>query len=166
MRKLEIEIPNDKEIDWAESAKQEKIVFKEKQLTYKDVCKKLFERPYAYYTDSNGVIHTFSPKQYPILLKSPINATSEHQLKCMLAKNKLANVARYLNGEWKPGKTKSGHFDAYVLYVTPNKDYIGYVKIHECAHNSNVLFKSRELAQQAIKILGEEEIKLALEPLY
>jgi len=93
-------------------------------------------------------------------------ATSKHQLECILAKNKLANVSRYLNGDWKPGKTNSGHFDTYVLFSTPNKDYIGYTKIEDCAHNSNVLFKSGELARQAIEILGEETVKLALEPLY
>ena len=94
------------------------------------------------------------------------NAATTHQLECILAKNMLANVARCLNGEWKPGKTNLGHFDAYVLFCTPNKDYIGYAKIKDCAYNNNVLFKSKELAQQAIEILGKETVKLALEPLY
>ena len=93
------------------------------------------------------------------------NAITEHQLECILAKNKLSNVSTFLNDGWKPGKTEAGHFDACVIYVTPNKDYIGRVKIVDCAHNSNVLFKSSELAQQAIEILGEVTIKLALEPL-
>lgn len=31
--------------------------------------------------------------------------------------------------------------------------------------SGTVLFKSKELAQQAIEILGEETVKLALEPL-
>lgn len=166
MNKLEIEIPVDKEVDWEASAKQKQIVLKDKQLTYESVCKKLFEKIPAYYTDSNGVIYTFAPKQHPPLLKSPNNATSEHQLQCLLAKNKLANVARYLNGKWKPGKTKDGHFDAYVLFATPNKDFIGHAKIYDCAYNSNILFRSIELAKQAIEILGEETVKLALEPLY
>lgn len=160
MNKLEINIPEGKEIDWQESAKQEKIVFKKKQLTYEDVCKNLFTRGH-YYTDESGDISFVNWGN-----ACPNNATSRHQLECILAKNKLANCAKYLNGEWKPGKTVSGHFNAYVLWATPNKDYIGCIKIQECAHNSNVLFKSPELAQQAIQILGEETIKLALEPLY
>lgn len=160
MNKIEIEIPVGKEVDWEASAKQKQIVLKDKQLTYKDVCKKLFEKEH-YFTDSDGHIHfTNLPN------KCPNNASTKHQLECILAKNKLANVARYLNGDWKPGKTDLGHFDAYVLYATPNKDYIGYVKIRNCGHNSNVLFKSEKLAKQAIEILGEETIKLALEPLY
>lgn len=160
MKKLEIEIPNNKEIDWEASAKQKQIVFKDKQLTYEDVCDKLFVEGH-YHTDDNGDICFVDWTN-----DCPNNASTKHQLECIIAKNKLANVARYLNGEWKPGETVLGHFNAYVLYVTPDKNYIGYIKIQECAHNSNVLFKSVELAKQAIEILGEETVKLALEPLY
>jgi hypothetical protein len=95
MKKLEIEIPNEKEIDWEASAKQKQIVFKDKQLTYEAVCEKLFERGH-YYTDSDGDICFLNWAN-----DSPNNASTEHQLKCILAKNMLANVARYLNGEWK-----------------------------------------------------------------
>jgi hypothetical protein len=160
MNKLEIEIPNNKEIDWETSAKQKQIVFKDKQLTYEDVCDSLFDKGH-YHTDGSGNICFVN-----WINECPNNASTQHQLECILAKNKLANVARYLNGEWKPGKTVLGHFNAYVLYATPNKEYIGYIKIQECSHNSNVLFKSGELAKQAIEILGEETVKLALEPLY
>lgn len=160
MKKLEIEIPNNKEIDWEASAKQKQIVFKDKQLTYEDVCEELFAKEH-YFMDANGDIHLVN-----WVNECPNNASTKHQLECILAKNKLANVARYLNDNWKPGKTDLGHFDAYVLFCTPNKDYIGYAKIKDCVYNSNVLFKSRELAQQAIEILGEETVKLALEPLY
>ena len=160
MNKIEIEIPVGKEVDWEASAKQKQIVLKSKQLTYEDVCESLFDKGH-YYTDGNGNICFVNRTN-----ECPNNASTQHQLECILAKNQLANVARYLNGNWKPGKTVLGHFDAYVIYVTPNKDYIGYVKIQECANNSNVLFKSAELAQQAVEILGEETVKLALEPLY
>lgn len=166
MSKIEIEIPADKEVDWEASAVQKRIVLKDKQLTYGNVCKKLFEGSKTYYTDSNGVIYTFVSEEHSVLLKSPNNATTQHQLECILAKNMLANVAIYLNGEWKPSKTNEGHFDAYVLFATPNKDYIGEIKISNCAQNSNVLFKSRETARQAVEILGKEVVFMALEPLY
>ena len=163
MNKLEIEIPNDKEIDWEASARQKQIILKDKQITYENICTQIFASG-CWYLDSSGNI---SYTKHPSDAKNdPNNATTKHQLECILAKNKLANVARYLNGNWTPGKTDAGHFDAYVLYVTPNKDYIGYIKIYTCAHNSNVLFKSKELAKQAVEILGKETIELALEPLY
>ena len=160
MNKIEIEIPNDKEIDWEASAKQKQIVFKDKQLTYEDVCEKLFNKGH-YFIQTKGEIGYLNFAGF-----DANSASTKHQLECILAKNKLANCARYLNDDWEPGKTVLGHFNAYVLYVTSNKNYIGCIKIQECAHNSNVLFKSQELAQQAIKILGEDTIKLALEPLY
>lgn len=161
MNKLKIEIPVGKEVDWEASAKQKQVVLKDKQLTYEDVCKELFNEGH-YYIDYNGKPHYNFKAAYTC----PNNASNEHQLECILAKNKLANVARYLNGNWTPGKTDSRHFDAYVLYVTPNKEYLGYIKISTCAHNSNVLFKSEKLAKQAVEILGKETIELALEPLY
>ena len=156
---LTIEIPNGKIVDWDESKRQNKIVLKDKQLTYMDVCKKLF-RNIAYYTDLNGKINSGCTDY----ITDPNNATNRHQLKCILAKNMLANVAKYLNDGWKPDKNCNGHFDAWVLYLTSNND-IGYGMITNCCENNNILFKSFELAQQAIKILGEETVKLALEPL-
>ena len=159
---LTIEIPDGKIVDWEESKKQNKIVLKDKQLTYSDVCRKLFLGYGWFFTDAEGGIHhTLGGDAY----SCANNSATKHQLECILAKNKLANVAKYLNGEWKPYKTDVGHFDAWVLFATPDKDFVGYSKITDCAHNSNVLFRSPELAQQAIEILGEETVKLALEPL-
>ena len=163
MKKLEIEIPNNKEIDWEESAKQKQIVFKDKPFTYESICEELFKDGYCY-IDVYGRIKTNGRNE--LYANEPTNGLTKHQLECILAKNMLANTARYLNGDWNPGKTVLGHFNAYVLYVTPDKNYIGYIKIQECAHNSNVLFKSAELAKRAVEILGEETVKLALEPLY
>ena len=160
---LTIEIPDGKIVDWDESKKQNKIVLKNKQLTYDDVCKKLFSEHYCFIESDGSVEHIFGCNGPTTMDKN--NATTEHQLECILAKNKLANVAKYLNGEWKPYKTDLGHFDAWVLFATPDKDFVGYTKITDCAYNSNVLFRSPELAKQAVKILGEETVKLALEPL-
>ena len=159
---LTIEIPDGKIVDWDESKKQNKIVLKDKQLTYRDICRKLFVGYGWFFTDAEGGIHhTLGGDTY----SCANNSATKHQLECILAKNKLANVAKYLNDGWEPGKTEDGHFDAYVLYTTPKRDHIGIVKINHCSENSNALFKSKELVQQAIEILGEETVKLALEPL-
>lgn len=163
---LIITIPDNKVVDWDESKKQNKIVLKDKQLTYKDICKKLFGNKEFFFTNAIGTIEKSSSSLVsPDLINAVNNSTSYHQLKCIIAKNMLANTAKYLNGEWKPGKTSEGHFDAWVLYTTPNEDFIGWVKIYNCSQNSNVLFKSPKLIKQAIEILGEETIKLALKPL-
>lgn len=161
MKKLEIEIPNNKEIDWEASAKQKQIVFKDKQLTYEDVCNELFAKEH-YYTDINGdICHLIESAN-----DCPNNASTQHQLKCILAKNKLANVARYLNGSWK---WEWGSHDAFFIMDTSYKK--GIINLHVESYScyperNNVLFKSREAALQAIEILGEKTVKLALEALY
>lgn len=160
MKKLEIEIPNDKEIDWETSAKQKQIVFKDKQLTYEDVCDKLFAKGH-YHTDDNGDI-CFVDWTNDCLN----NASTQHQLECILAKNQLANVARYLNGEWK--WELGSHNAFYIMDRSSKKSEIclNIDKYSFYSERPNVLFKSKEAAQQAIEILGKETIKLALEPLY
>ena len=148
---LTIEIPKGKIVDWDESKKQNKIVLKDKQLTYEEICNKL-----------------------PVMIDIPLFDTSskdgnalvanEHQLECILAKNKLANVAVYLNDGWKPINGES-------VWIIEYNCYLGYharsIQAGSTAFNCYelVIFKSKELALQAIEILGEETIKLALEPL-
>lgn len=158
---INIEIPSDLEIDWKESEKQNKIVLKD-QLTYEDICKKIFANGHYFMDQIGGIEEGTINKD---ILVCGNNATSKHQLECIRAKNLLANVAVYLNNGWKPSYNSEGNYIAYVIYTTPKQDYIGVLEVSNCSQNSNVFFKSAELAQQAIEIVGEELIKLALEPL-
>lgn len=154
---LTIEIPEGKIVDWDESKKQNKIVLKDKQLTYEDVCKKLFSEHYCFIDSDGSVEHIFGFNGSTTMDKN--NATTEHQLECILAKNQLANVAKYLNNVWKPSDYIFGYFICVCgeeLEIRNRNDY---------KFNNNIIFKTKELAQQAIKILGEETVKLALEPL-
>ena len=158
---LTIEIPNDKVVDWEESKKQNKIVLKDKQLTYEDVCDKLFKNREIFFTGKCGGIKNATYSEIKDCIYDENNATTEHQLKCILAKNKLANVATFLNDDWKPDKRS----DIYYL-----NNYCGnlvvYLTKEECSMClGQSIFKTEELAQQAIEILGEETVKLALEPL-
>lgn len=155
---LTIEIPNGKIVDWDESKKQNKIVLKDKQLTYKDVCKKLFNGE-TYYTNTSGKICLVNITQY---VTDPNNATTEHQLECILAKNMLANTAKYLNDGWKP---TIGDTAWYIISYGHNNIDIVDADFQHSYCSSRIIFKSKELAQQAIEILGEETVKLALESL-
>ena len=161
MNKIEIQIPEGKEIDWQESAKQEKIVFKEKQLTYADICKKLFNGGH-YFIASNGSINFAN---WSSIL--PNNSISEHQLECILAKNMLANTARFLNGEWKEYENDHSSIYKYIIWYNLRTNTLAIEESHNYVrYTGNIIFKSEELAQQAIEILGEETVKLALTPLY
>ena len=158
MNKIEIEIPEGQEIDWKESAKQKKIGFKRMPLTYEDVCEELFKDGH-YFIDDLSKIYKNSFVAY-----DSNAATTRHQLECILAKNKLANVAKYLNGDWDKEDFESD--SKWIIFLHAKLNAIGVRKISSSTEQANIIFKSIELAQQAIDILGEDTIKLAIEPLY
>ena len=129
-------------------------------MTYNDVCKKLFNCE-KYYTDASGEIRLSNTSNIIQYETDPNNATTKHQLVCIMAKNMLANVAKYLNDGWKPDRCSykyciNNYYGNLVVYSTKGECSI-------CLGQS--IFKTKELAQQAIEILGEETVKLALEPL-
>lgn len=80
----------------------------------------------------------------------------------MMAKEKaihqLLLVAKYLNGDWKPDWNYIQ--DKWYLAVNKGKIKVDYLDDY---HNSHIVyFRTNELALQAIQILGEETIRLAL----
>jgi hypothetical protein len=159
---LTIEIPEGKIVDWDESKKQNKIILKDKPLTYEDVCKKLFKKEGYYFVYSDGYIGQGKNFDDDAVIVCPNHATTKHQLECILAKNKLANVAVYLNNGWKPSKGD------HVFAITYRGDFKSkpIITEHYFGTGENlVLFQTPKDAIQAIEILGEETIKLALEPL-
>lgn len=88
------------------------------------------------------------------------NCTSEKQIEKLLAIIKLMNVAKYLNGDWKSDWNDRDQMKYYINHIST----IGKLTISKtCTNNyAFIYFKSQELAQQAIDIIGEETIKLAL----
>jgi len=157
---LTIEIPDNKVVDWDESKKQNKIVLKDKQLTYKDISKCLFFNKSCYTT---GVIGNIVPVYIQQNFEDPNKATTKHQLECILAKNQLANVATFLNDGWKPTIG-----DSYITleYFYKSKDVLPVPNVwYGESSYEQIIFHSEEDALKAIDILGEETIKLALEPL-
>lgn len=134
------------------------IVEKEKKLTYEDVARELFST-YCYYINRNGGILNIPISDNSNCSKDANNCTSKKQAEKLLAINKLMNVAKYLNDGWQP------HWE-----IIERKWYIFlnvvYKKIEICyetkVQNCTIYFKSEELAQQAIEILGEDTIRLAL----
>lgn len=153
-KEVKIQIPERYEID-KENSTFECIKFKLKKLTYKDVAKKLFTNNNVYYNDEFGCVKsTFLIEN---CITNPNNATSAKQVEKLLAINKLINVTKYLNDDWKPKFDNSE--DIFVFSIT--KDEIHTEKLKYW--NLGVpYFKSQKLAKQAIKILGEKTIKLAL----
>ena len=136
--------PEGYEVD-KERSTFERIVFKKKSLKYKDVTEELFKIE----DDCVWFVTPYSHGDF---------FTSAKQSKKLVAINTLLNVAKYLNGNWVPDWNDGT--EKYSIKI----DYCGYI-VPEPTLNSNnsfVYFKTRELVKQAIEILGEEIIKVAL----
>ena len=155
-REIKITVPEGYEID-KENSTFECIKFKKKGLTYENVAEKLFNNKKAYFIGVNAHIINFTADEQSIYHAN--NATSEKQLKRLLAINKLMNVATYLNGDWKPNFADDTD-KWYLLW----QGYAKQLDIIGLSHIRYVgpVFKTQKLALQAIEILGEEEVKLAL----
>lgn len=157
MKQITITVPDNCELK--QDGHTYTIVEKKKNLTYNDVAKELFYNKSGFYITAKGEIHSsdlFSNSTY----KDATNCTSQKQAEKLFAINKLMNVAKYLNGDWQPNWDKGNEPKYYIyysnMYKTLNTDCVVSVQ------TNNIFFKSKELAEQAIEILGEETITLAL----
>ena len=153
-KEVKVTIPEGYEID-REKSSFERIVFRKKGLTYKDVMEKLCPNDKLFYIADDGRI-AYSEYCADCRLADPNNATSREQLEQILALNKLMNVATYLNDGWKAqhGKTK------YLLWFNSSDRAIR-VDTTQNVLYTTVYFQSADLARQAIEILGETEVKKA-----
>lgn len=130
-----------------------------KELTYDDIAKELFYKKLTYYTTDIGNIYKFTLNDN---YKHLNNYTSKKQAQKILAINQLMNVAKYLNGDWQPNwDNNDGYEYKYYLYIDYPGNKIEIAYLASCC-SDGAYFKSEKLAQQAIDILGEETIKLAL----
>lgn len=162
-KEFKIEIPEGYEVD-KENSTFEKIVFKkvEEKLTYTKIINELFNGKKYYYTDKYGTIKETvnSEKVNDFRITDSNNASTKHQLERLLALNKLMNIAHYLNDGWEPNWNDIEQEKFYIYYS--NVDKTIKIEYNSVCNSGEVYFKSIELAEQAIEILGEETIKLAL----
>ena len=153
MKQITITVPDNCEL--IQDGNTYTIVEKEK-VTYEDIARELFENnENVYYVDDDGDIKNYLCEGDHI---NPTNCVTKKQAKKLSAINKLINVAKYLNGDWQPDWIDATEFKYYLL-IENDGIKINYVDDICCA---DIYFKSRELAKQAIEILGEETIRLAL----
>lgn len=159
-KEMKIVAPDGYEID-KENSTLECIKFKpiKNKLTYEDVAKELFCDNECYYIDQYANINQCSVGVTEYVSKNPINCTSKKQAEKLLAINKLMNVAKYLNGDWKPNWDNAKEAKYCIYYYNGKYTNIG---VNTTYIYNLVYFKTEGLAQQAIEILGEETIKLAL----
>lgn len=158
MKEQIIQIPDTLEV---KEVKDGKIILveKEKKLTYEYIIKKLFpDTEMHYYSNNSG--HICKIRNNDISNTCVNNAKSERQLEKLFAINMLMNVAKYLNDGWQPNWNNEEEGKYYIQIENVSKDLN--IDCTGLFNSSVVYFKSEELAQKAIEILGEETIKLAL----
>lgn len=145
MKKLEYSIPEGYEIDLEVSTKS-KIILKKKPLHCSDIINE---------TKGN-------------YLRTYTVSSSKHELK-LEALNDLLYTAKYLNNGWVPDWEDSSEAKYFiVLYKNSFSDTLT-IKVWSDTLgiiHSPVYFKERKLAEEAIKILGEDCIKTALDSNY
>lgn len=122
----------------------------ENPVTYDDVLKELFLDKIAFRVGISEICTaTVGRANYNGLN----NCTSHAQAKRLLAFNKLMNIARYLNGDWKP--VFNGKNENWLIRIENGKYVVRFIKWFD---NGSVYFKSEEAASEAIRLMGEESL--------
>lgn len=120
-----------------------------KPITYDDICKELFYKKDAWYLNHN---HIETWVQTSSNYGDPDNCTSKAQVKRLIAFNKLQNIAKYLNGGWKPNF--KDHSKNWYIY----KDILCGVTFNYTTNQGTVYFKNADLAEEAIQLMGEDSL--------
>lgn len=123
----------------------------QKPITYSDVLKELYLGKTAYWVYDQNIE---SGKQTTYNFEDAVNCTSVAQAKRMVAFNKLQNIAKYLNEGWKPDFT-DGTQNWFIA-----EEYFGEYKA-KFTYSGNygvVFFKSKCLANEAIRLMGEDSL--------
>lgn len=122
-----------------------------KPITYDDICKDLFYNKDTYYLDNDNKVSSWvmTSSNY----KDFDNCTSIAQAKRMIAFNKLHNIAKYLNKGWKPD------FDGNHQNWNICKDSDTFIAMYtSCLNKASVYFKSEDITNEAIRLMGEESL--------
>lgn len=118
-------------------------------ITYDDICKKLFFNKTAYWVRSKNIEEGVIRDSYNDI----DNCASMVQAKRVATFNKLQNIAKYLNNGWKPNfciddkkwgiiKEGEGFSPKYIRMI----------------NDANIYFRDKDLANEAIRLMGEESL--------
>ena len=127
-----------------------------KELTYKEVAKKLFKEGTTCGINAWGKIHKWEAVGDKDV--DPNNSVSDNQCKQLLSLNKLFNVSHFLNGGWVPDWSDTKQ-NKYCIMHDGERNSIEIVNNVSMHHVGGVYFKSEALAKRAIAILGGKSVK-------
>lgn len=118
-------------------------------ITYDDICKDLFYNKKTYWIGDKKINYLYSDEYNCNDLN---NCTSIAQAKHVAAFIKLQNIAKYLNGDWK-ANFKDSSKKWYIF-----KDTLYGVTFNYTTNQGIVYFKNADLADEAIRLMGEESL--------
>ncbi len=121
-----------------------------KPITYDDICKDLFYNKDTYNLDNDNNISSWAMTSSNY--KDFDNCTSIAQAKRTVAFNKLQNIAKYLNDGWKPNFKDNNK--KWCIF----KDILYGVTFNYTANYGSVYFRNADLANEAIRLMGEESL--------
>lgn len=121
-----------------------------KPITYDDICKELFFNKRTYWLGNKKINYLYSDEYNCNDLN---NCTSIAQAKRVAAFIKLQNIAKYLNGDWKPDFDR----DYKNWYICKKGDT--FIALYDMTMNkASVYFKNAGLANKAIEIMGKDSL--------
>lgn len=119
-------------------------------ITYDDICKKLFLHKRTYWVYGKKIENNVSGY---ITYNDLSNCASEAQAKRLAAFNKLQNIAKYLNKEWKPD------FRSFEKKWCIGKDGKSLTAVYNLLINeASIYFKNKDLVSEAIRLMGKESL--------
>lgn len=119
-------------------------------ITYDDICKELFLNKRTYWLGNKKINYLYSDEYNNNDLN---NCTSIAQAKHVAAFIKLQNIAKYLNNGWKP---KFGYDNENWAIVKDRESFTP--RYNQYTNDGSVYFKSKELTNEAISLMGEESL--------
>lgn len=120
-------------------------------ITYDDILKELYLSKTAYWACGEKAIA--QRRQRSREHKDSVNCTSEAQARRMAAFNKLQNIAKYLNKGWKP---KFGCNEENWAIVKDEECFVA--RYNTMTNDGSSYFKNADLANEAIRLMGEESL--------
>lgn len=119
-------------------------------ITYDDIRKKLFLNKKVYFVSGKCIqVSTAGVCSYNDI----DNCASEAQAKRVAAFIKLQNIAKYLNGDWKP---KFNYNKENWAIVKEEEDFVP--RYNQLTNDGSVYFKNEDLVNEAIRLMGEESL--------
>lgn len=119
-------------------------------ITYDDICKELFLNKRTYWVYAKKIENNVSGY---ITYNDLSNCTSAAQANRLAAFNKLQNIAKYLNKGWKPD------------FYSPEKKWCIVkdgesfsIQYNQAINDASVYFKSEDLANESIRLMGKESL--------